>query len=126
MTELTEREIEKIEAERAKIFTAPWFRDLVAGRLGLGDTFWIGNYGVLLGVVPLVVLISGLLYAQLPDLLTPFLRLFAAALGLWRLVTLRALAQARTRLAARGAWPIVGLIWTLGEAITAFAYAATL
>ncbi|MFC5737078.1 hypothetical protein [Sinirhodobacter huangdaonensis] len=126
MTELTEREIEKIEAERAKIFTAPWFRDLVAGRLGLGDTFWIGNYGVLLGVVPLVVLISGLLYAQLPDLLTPFLRLFAAALGLWRLVTLRALARARTRLAARGAWPIAGLIWTLGEAITAVVYAATL
>lgn len=126
MTELTEREIEKIEAERAKIFTAPWFRDLVAGRLGLGDTFWIGNYGVLLGVVPLVVLISGLLYAQLPDLLTPFLRLFAAALGLWRLVTLRALARARTRLAARGAWPIVGLIWTLGEAIIAVVYAATL
>ncbi|RWR51872.1 hypothetical protein EOW65_03170 [Sinirhodobacter ferrireducens] len=126
MTELTEREIEKIEAERAKIFTAPWFRDLVAGRLGLGDTFWIGNYGVLLGVVPLVVLVSGLLYAQLPDLMTPFLQLFAAALGLWRLVTLRALARARTRLAAPGAWPIVGLIWTLGEAITAFVYAATL
>lgn len=126
MAELTEREIEKIEAERAKIFTAPWFGDLVAGRLGLGDTFWIGNYGVLLGVVPLVVLISGLLYAQLPDLLTPFLRLFAAALGLWRLVTLRALAKARARLGARGAWPVVGLIWTLGEAITAVVYAATL
>lgn len=126
MAELTEREIEKIEAERAKIFTPPWFGDLVAGRLGLGDTFWIGNYGVLLGVVPLVVLVSGLLYAQLPDLMTPFLQLFAAALGLWRLVTLRALAKARARLAARGAWPIVGLIWTLGEAITAFVYAATL
>jgi len=126
MAELTPREIEKIEAERAKIFTAPWFRDLVAGRLGLGDTFWIGNYGVLLGVVPVVVLISGLLYAQLPDLLTPFLRLFTLALGLWRLITLRALAKARARLAARGAWPIVGLIWTLGEAITAFVYTATL
>lgn len=126
MPDLSPDQLEKIQSERAKIFSRPWFADLLSGRLGFGDTFWLGNYGVLLFVVPVVVLISGLFYAQAPDGLMPFLRIVGGAMGLWRVCVLRALLITRGRTEARGVWPIIGLLWTLGEAVTALWYALTL
>lgn len=125
MQDPTPEQISQIQSDRAKIFSSGWFADLLSGRLGFGDTFWLGNYGVLLFVVPAVVLISGLLYAQAPGGLLPFLRIVGGAMGLWRVCILRALLTVRRRTGARGAWPVVGLLWTLGEAVSALWYALT-
>jgi hypothetical protein len=122
MSELNEKQLADLVVERAKIFTPGWFADLLAGRLRFGDTFWLGNYGVLLFVVPAVVLISGLLYAQAPAAMLPFLRLVAGLFGLWSLAVLRALWQ----IGGRGGWPVTGLIVTAATALGTLVTAATL
>lgn len=122
MNELNERELADLARERAKIFSPQWFVKLFSARLGFGDTFWLGNYGVLLFIVPAVVLISGVLYAQSVGAMMGFLRAVALAMGLWRLGILQAL----VRIGPKGAWPIVGLLWTAGEALAAFITAGRL
>lgn len=113
MNDLTRKELEAIEAERAKIFTPQWFGDLLGGRLGFGDSYWLGNFGVLMFAVPAVVLIAGLLYAQAPGAMIPFLRAVAVIYAAWLLGVLRAL----FRIGPKGGWPIFGMIWTAGVAI---------
>lgn len=41
-----------IAAERKRYFTPRWFLDLLAARLSLGDTFWIGGFGTALVFAP--------------------------------------------------------------------------
>lgn len=119
MNDPTQAELDRILDQRARIFTPGWFRDLIAARLGFGDTFWLGGYGILLALVPLVVLISGLIYAQAPEGVTPFLRGVVGVFGLWRIVILQAL----LRRGPRGVWPVIGILWLLGEALACFGYA---
>lgn len=122
MNELSERELAELAKERAKIFSPQWFANLFGARLGFGDTFWLGNYGMLLFFVPVLVLISGVLYAQSAGAMMSFMRVFAASMGVWRLGILQAL----VRIGPRGPWPIAGVLWTAGEALTAFITAARL
>ena len=122
MSELNEKQLEALAVERAKIFTPGWFADLLGARLGFGDTFWLGLFGVMLFVVPAVVLIGGLLYAQAAAALTPFFRIAAGLYGLWTLGVLQAL----VRIGARGGYPVVGLIVTAGIALCGIYAAVTL
>ncbi|KQB11864.1 hypothetical protein H9N28_11795 [Rhodobacter capsulatus] len=122
MSELNEKQLAALARERAKIFTPGWFADLVSARLGFGDTFWLGLFGVLLFVVPAVVLIGGLLYAQAPGALMPFFRITAGLYGLWTLGVLQAL----LRIGARGGYPMAGLVVTAGIALSGLYTAVTL
>lgn len=126
MNDLNQNALQDLARERAKIFTPQWFIDLFAGRLGFGDTFWLGNYGVLMFIVPMVVLISGLFYAQSAPAMLSFLRVFAALFGLWSLAIAAALWRAKGRLGRIGGWGWAGLVWTAGTAVYAFFTAATL
>ena len=122
MSELNKKQLETLAVERARIFTPGWFGDLVSGRLGFGDTFWLGLFGVLLFVVPAVVLFAGLIYALATPATMLFLRLVAGLYGLWAALVLRAL----WRKGGRGGWPIAGLATTAVIAAGAFFTAATL
>lgn len=122
MSELTQKQLEALAAERAKIFTLGWFANLFGARLGFGDTFWLGLFGVMLFVVPAVVLIGGLLYAEAPGAMMPFFRLAAGLYTVWTLGVLQAL----VRLGARGGYPIAGLIVTAGIALGGLYTAITL
>lgn len=107
-------DLSKTLEERRRIFTPGWFGDLLAGRLGLGDTFWIGNYGVGLIFVPVMVLLPLLLQVILgpgafplsSGILTAGLTLYLAALT--RAVLIRARATPRV-----GGWRWVGVVFTL-------------
>ncbi|MFD2174876.1 hypothetical protein [Rhodobacter lacus] len=122
MSELNEEQLAALERERAQIFMPRWFGDLLGARLGFGDTFWLGLFGVLMFVVPGVVLISGLLYAQATALMVPFLKLIAGLYALWALLILRALI---TR-GGRGGWAVTGYVLTVMIAAGALLTAATL
>lgn len=122
MSELTPKQLEALARERANIFTPGWFADLVSARLGFGDTFWLGLFGVLLFVVPAVVLIGGLLYAQAPGALMPFFRIAAGLYALWTLGVLQAL----LRLGRHGGYPVAGLVVTAGIAVCGLYAAVTL
>jgi len=115
MNDMPQEELDAIIAERAKIFTPQWFGDLFGARLGYGDTFWLGNFGVLLFVVPAVTLIAGLLYAQAPGVMVPFLQIVVAAYALWLLGVL----LAQIRIGPKGGWAVFGVIWTAGAALSA-------
>lgn len=122
MPDTPQTELDKIVAERTKIFTPQWFKDLLGAHLGFGDTYWLGNFGVLMFVVPAATLIAGLFYAEAPGVMMPFLRLVSVAMGLW----LIGVAQALVRLRPRDGWSIFGVIWTAGAAIACLITAATL
>ena len=119
MTNPTETELETIAETRARYFTPRWFAELLAGRLGFGDTFWIGNYGVQLFTVPAMVLVSGLIVALAPNALNTFLGGLFAASALWQALLLRALFKVSARTKARGGWAIAGFILTAISLIVA-------
>jgi len=121
MSELNEKQLEALARERAKIFSPGWFADLFGARLGFGDTFWLGLFGVLLFVVPAAVLIGGLLVAEAEGGVSPFVRVLSGLYGLWALAVLRALLS----IGARGAWPISGMIFAAAVAAGSLFTAAT-
>lgn len=124
--ELSPEELEALAQERAKIFSRQWFADLLGGKLGFGDTYWLGNFGVMLFAVPAVVLLAGLAYAQSQPLLVGLMRLCAGIFGLWLLAVLRALWRVKARIGALDGWGWTGLIWTAGSAVGALLTAAML
>jgi hypothetical protein len=91
-------------------FSPGWFRELLAGRLSLGDTFWIGNYGTALFHQPLVVF---LLILPVPKVVPAAV---LALLALYELALARAVMLARPKVETPLGWKIVGVLLTLGFA----------
>ena len=120
MPDMNPEEWQAIKAERARIFRPAWFADLLAGRLGLGDTFWIGNYGVALIFVPAILLVNVLLVNFAPGVVGPVLAVLVGLVGLYKLALLRAVWITAGRTPEVGGWR-----WA-GVAITAVDVAATL
>ena len=116
MANLSQSELDAIHAERAKFFTPTWFGDLFAGRLPPGDTFWIGNYGPALIVVPLLVIVALFTAMSAPGHLGALFGIVALVVGLYRLVILSGLLRSVRRTPGPKAWRWIGLFWTLLEA----------
>ncbi|MDD8024519.1 MAG: hypothetical protein PHX82_15580 [Paracoccaceae bacterium] len=116
MHDMPQEQLDAIEAEREKIFTPQWFVRLFSGRLAPGDTFWLGNYGILLWVVPALVMLTFIVAKAAPAQLVPVLTGCMAALGLYRVAILRAMIA--TTLATPGlkGWRWFGVLWTAMEA----------
>ena len=57
MTNPSQSELDQINADRARMFTATFWKSLLQGREGLGDTFWAGNYLAGLLFLPLVIVL---------------------------------------------------------------------
>ncbi|MCV2879547.1 hypothetical protein OE699_11880 [Sedimentimonas flavescens] len=114
--DMPQKELDAIAAERAKIFTPKWFARLLSGRLSPGDTFWLGNYGILLWVVPALVMLAMLIAISAPGNLDKLVAVGCAVIGFYRLAILRA--QLRTNRATPGpkGWRRAGVVWTLLEA----------
>lgn len=123
MHDMPQAELDEILAERQKIFTPKWFVSLVSGRLSPGDTFWLGNYGVLLFVVPTVVLLAMLLAIAVPGQMAPILYAIALLAGLYRVAILRALISASVSTPGPKGWRITGILWTAIEAAGLIGYA---
>ena len=112
MTNPTETELEEIAETRARYFSLRWFKELLSGQLGFGDTFWLGNYGVQLFTVPALMLVVGLIVASAPGALNGFLGGVFAASAVWQALLLLALFKVRARTSARGGWVLAGLLLT--------------
>lgn len=94
--------------ESSRIFRPDWFRDLLAGRLSLGETFWAGNYGTALIHQPLVAFLTVL----------PVPRIIPAAvlivLVIYQILLTRAMVLAQPKVPTPIGWKIVGTLVTLG------------
>ena len=112
-------------AERRRYFTPSWFADLLAGRLSLGDTFWIGNFGTSLFFVPanvVLMVLAGLFLPQSWTMRLPGLVVLAQTVfffALLRAVWITALPRTDA-----GIWRWLGVAVTLFIAVSTafFAY----
>ncbi len=98
----------------SRLFTPGWFGDLLAARLGLGDTFWIGNFGTGLVLVPAhVVIVILLQIIGLGDLaLARVTGVFMVLLTLYFIALLRAVFLCARRTPEVGGWRWIGVIYT--------------
>ncbi|WP_417273427.1 hypothetical protein [Celeribacter halophilus] len=115
--DLTPSNMDDIRAERARMFTLGFWKSLLAGHEGMGDTFWAGNYLAALFFIPVYVLLLAI-----PPLYGLFPYLFAA-FGVYLLFVARAVAKAQPKGKLRTAsrwkqmfWKTFGVAWTLMNA----------
>lgn len=114
-----------IEA-RKDYFHPAWFAALLKGELGLGDTFWIGNYGVGLVFMPIIVLVLMFGPMVLPATLATWLgQLLLAALALYFLLLTRAVWTVARRTPESGGWRWVGVVLTALQVLSTLAILAT-
>jgi hypothetical protein len=111
-------ELTRSSQDRRRYFTRAWIRSMLQGREGLGDTFWVGNFGMLLIIVPLAALVPVLLsgVGMGPGLLIPLQGLFLALVGLYFVGLGRAVFIVARRTPQAGPWRWVGLAYTLAQA----------
>lgn len=114
--DLTPENENEIEAERARMFTFGFWKSLLAGREGMGDTFWAGNYLAALFFVPIYVLLIAIppLYGLIPVVFILF--------GIYLLFVARAVWLAKPKGNSGMGWKFFGVIWTLMNAAMSLAY----
>jgi hypothetical protein len=110
-------DLERSLDERRKYFSPDWFRKLLKAELSLGDTFWIGNFGILLFVVPLQVLVLIMLLGS--DVGAGFVR--GWQIFFWTVNALYFLALARAVFITARSTPEVGKWRWVGVTYTALA-----
>ena len=115
MTNPTDQELDQINADRARMFTLGFWKSLLQGREGLGDTFWAGNY--LAGLLFLPIIIVMLFVPLFYGLMAPAFILF----GLYLLAVARAVWLAKPKGNSGTGLKILAVIWTLLNAITVMA-----
>ncbi|AJE48186.1 hypothetical protein [Celeribacter indicus] len=108
--DLTPENEGEIRAERARMFTFGFWKSLLAGREGLGDTFWAGNYLAALFFIPVYILLLAIppFYVLIPVVFALF--------GIYLLFVARAVWLAKPKGGAGIGWKIAGVIWTLMNA----------
>ncbi|MCA0045219.1 hypothetical protein [Celeribacter litoreus] len=99
-----------IREERARMFTLGFWKSLLAGKEGLGDTFWAGNYLAALFFIPVYVILLAI-----PPLYGLFPYVFGA-FGIYLLFVARAVAKAKPKGNSGLGLKIVGVLWTLMNA----------
>lgn len=114
--DLTPENESEILDERARMFTLGFWKSLLAGREGMGDTFWAGNYLAALLFIPVYVILVAIppLYGLIPVVFVLF--------GIYLLFVARAVWMAKPKGDAGKGWKIAGVIWTLMNAAMCLAY----
>jgi hypothetical protein len=115
MTNPTDQELAQNNADRARMFTWPFWKSLLQGREGLGDTFWAGNY--LAGLLFLPIIIVMVFVPLLQGLMAPAFVIF----GLYLLAVARAVWFAKPMGSSGIGIKITALVWTLLNAISVMA-----
>lgn len=116
---MDQQELDRTHAERHRYFTLSWFGRLLRGDLSLGDTFWIGNYGIALFTVPFGTLLA--LVARMISEATfgSFLMACGGVLALYHLTLTRAVWLTARRTPSAGGWRWVGVVLSLLNALLA-------
>lgn len=123
MTNPSPQELRAIHAQRARTFTPRWFAALFGGRLGVGETFWMGNLGVAMVVVPVALLILMLLLkSDATGAAGMFTSELFLGLGLYRAALLRGLWKSFRASPLKDGWGWTGLAATAAIMATELGY----
>lgn len=115
MTNPTPEELAAIHSERNRYASGAGLRRLFGARMAFGDTFWVGNFGVLLVVVPAGFLIALFAQMQSPTGAMAVLTLFGLAYGIYQLALLPALIRTAKTSGAHLMLRVLGVGLTLGS-----------
>lgn len=115
MTNPNQSELDQINADRARMFTRAFWKSLLQGREGLGDTFWAGNYLAGLLFLPLVIVL--LFVPVLYGLIAPAFVMF----GLYLVAVARAVWLAKPKGNSGMGLKITAVVWTLLNAVSVMA-----
>ena len=110
-----QNELDKINADRARMFTREFWVSLLKGREGLGDTFWAGNYLAGLLFLPIVVVL--LFVPAFYGLIAPAFVIF----GLYLLVVACAVWLAKPKGTSGMGLKLTAVFWTLLNALSVIA-----
>ncbi|NBB81491.1 MAG: hypothetical protein GVY36_18970 [Verrucomicrobia bacterium] len=126
---MDQTEWEKAAEARKEIFRPKWFGQLLRGELSLGDTFWIGNFGVALVFVPIsfaVMLLMTTLGIN-EQIQSIALGVIAAFFALYWAALTRAVFKTALRTPQVGGWRWLGVGYTILQlaAVTIFALILT-
>lgn len=115
----------QIAEERQEIFKLDWFKRLLRGELSLGDTFWIGNFGVALVFVPAAFVVTFVLnlIGFNNFLQTKCLGLMLLALAIYYAFLTRAVFLTAQKTPQVGAWRWVGFLYTVLNCINLVVFA---
>ena len=114
--DLTPENEDQIQAERARMFTFGFWKSLLKGQEGMGDTFWAGNYLAALLFMPVYIVILAIppLYPVMPVAFVLF--------GVYLLAVARAVWLAKPKGPSGMGIKLLGVIWTLMNAAMSLAY----
>lgn len=115
MTNPSQNDLDQINADRARMFTTTFWKSLLQGREGLGDTFWAGNYLAGLLFLPLVIVL--LFVPIFYGLIAPAFVIF----GLYLLAVARAVWLAKPKGNSGMGLKITAVVWTLLNAVSVMA-----
>lgn len=107
------------DSDTSQIFRPQWFRDLLSGRLSLGETFWVGNYGTALFHQPAIVFLAILPVPRLVPAIALML------LAFYQIALTRAMVMANPKVPTPKVWKVIGTLITLGFAVLFFTFSRT-
>ncbi|SEK69235.1 hypothetical protein [Pacificibacter marinus] len=115
MTNPSQSELDQINADRARMFTRAFWKSLLQGREGLGDTFWAGNYlaGLLFLPIVIVLLFVPALYGGIAPAFVMF--------GLYLMAVARAVWLAKPKGNSGMELKVTAVVWTLLNALCVMA-----
>lgn len=115
MSNPTQNDLDRIQAERSRMFTRGFWKSLLLGREGLGDTFWAGNYLAGLLFLPVVILLLSV------PLFYPLMAPAFVIFGLYLLAVARAVWLAKPKGTSGKGLKILAVVWTLLNALSVLA-----
>ncbi|PIE13789.1 MAG: hypothetical protein CSA70_03480 [Rhodobacterales bacterium] len=115
---------EEIWEQRAQVFRPAWFGRLFGARLGLGDTFWIGHFGLQLLVVPLGLVFYSIALVVMPDRPEAVFGPFSIFQVLLSLAVFQAVIRVAWRVRGTGIWPWIAMLFSAANVYVAYYYAS--
>lgn len=111
---MTETEWERAAEARKELFRPKWFGQLLKGELSLGDTFWIGNFGVAFVFVPIsfAVMLLMTVFGISDQNQAIALSVIAAFLAVYWAALTRAVFKTALRTPQVGGWRWIGVGYT--------------
>lgn len=104
MTNPTTEELAAIYAARSQMFRPRWLRRLIAARLGLGETFWGGHYGMQLVLMPVWLLLVVVAPAVFPSAGNALWAGFFLIQTLWSVAVTQAVWRIAPKARVDGGW----------------------
>jgi len=113
---------DEIWQQRNEIFRPQWFACLFGAKLGLGDTFWIGHFGLQLMMVPFGLVLYVIAYVVNQDRAEAVFYPFSILQLILSIAVFQAVVRVAWRMRQAGKWPWLAILFSGLNVVTAAYY----